>query len=560
MSLLSDVRSSFANSIQENRGISLPVESDWGVALPEVYKQKTRDNITRMRVYHQDEQRALVSPMFYHIMSLANKTNEIPHRNTFEYVQWLDKLWKEEPVLAGAVYSMVAKMQSMTWRIEGGRNNATYAADMLSRAQYMYGNEWGGFIGASAIDFYGQDNGVWWDVTRRGGNQWDKIADLAHIDTRCCIATGSAITPMLYRSSIISEEHWYKPGEYIHFGSMMLPDQRELGMGYCAVSRAARAAKLLMAVHNYDAEKLSNLPPEGIGAITGLTDREFRNAIAIWMAERKSNNSLTFPQVLWLVGNNPGATVKVDIASFSSIPEQFDRNVVIQQYVNTLALCFGVDTREFWAISTAALGTASEAEVQHLKAKGKGGGEFLTMVERALNAELPGDAVFRFDTQDIEEDMVAATVAKAWIDAYIPLLFPKDPTQEAVLDAATFKRLLADRGVIPEWVVGDDRVSIASHEVHKEYLEDLVRFIWDAGRVRESMIASLRIDTRPRIDNPVVEKQEDVTIETTADKPNIRGKPIADDEVDRGAKITATSIRNELKYWKTIPELARYVE
>ena len=511
-----------------------------------------RKHGTRLKVHTTTE--TTYMPMFSHIMSLARGTDEIPTRNTYEYILWLDELWKKEPILAGAVYSMAAKMQSMTWKVEGGRNNTGYISRMLARARYLSGDGWTGFIGSSAIDFYTQDNGVWLDVAREGNSQWGRISDLATIDTRCCMLTGNSTLPMYYRSTITDDQHFYKPGEFIHFASMPLPEESSLGIGLCAVSRAARAAKLLMALHSYDAEKLSNLPPEGIATVTGLTDREFRQALQMWANERKKNNSLTFPQVLWLIGNNPGANVAVDIKSFASIPESFDRQTVVAQYVNTLALDFGVDTREFWAISTGALGTASEAEVQHQKARGKGGGEFITMVEQHLNRELPEDVIFVFDTQDIEEDAVAATVAQAWVQAYINLAFPPG-LGEPVIDGDTLKRLLADKGVLPEWAVGSQRVAITSTQIHKEDLEDIIRIIYRAGSLKDSYVLRLA----PEIKRDVIAVPVDViAIPATIDI-GIKGKPIADTEVDRGVNITAKTVDGVYGWWGEIPELKGYV-
>jgi hypothetical protein len=508
--------------------------------LPAVLKGRPTNDPSRQDVHTQDDV-DIMAPMFHHIISMANREG-IPKRGSQDYRYWLDKLWKDEPILAGAVYSMEAKMQAMSWRILGGRNNANRMSSMLARARYLGGVGWSGFIGASAIDFYTQDLGVFWEVLREGDSQWGRMSDLATIDSRNCIMTGNVSKPVYYASSVVSQEIYYKPGEFIHFDSMPSPDEREWGSGYCAVSRASRAAKLLIALHDYDAEKLSNLPPEGIASVTGLTDREFRQAIVMWQAERKKNNSLTFPQVMWLVGNNPGAKVSVDIASFSQVPESFDRQTVVSQYVNTLALCFGVDTREFWAISTGALGTASEAEVQHMKARGKGGGEFISLVERALNAEFPQDTTFEFDTQDVEEDMIAAGIAKAWVDAYLPLV----ESEKGILSVDDFKRILADNRALPEWVVSGERAAITSEEVHKDLVEDIVRFVWLAGRLNCATLIDMSGAGR-------------VAVAKDNGGPNIRGKPIPDDKVEEGARLTSTSYRDELKIWGEIDELRAYV-
>lgn len=505
---------------------------------------------TRLKVHKQKE--SVLGTMFNYITSFSKDTHDIPKRGTLKYGAWIDSIWKDEPILAGAVYSMEAKMQSLTWKVEGGRFNAKQAAEMLSRARHMTGNGWSGFIASSAIDFYVQDNGVFWDVTRRNNSKYGKMTDLATIDSRCCMMTGKADVPMYYCSSLVSDEHWYKSWEFIRLVSMPLPAEVELGQGFCAVSRAARAAKLLMMLHDYDAEKISNLPPEGVASVTGLTDREFRHAIRLWMTERKKNDSLTFPQVLWLIGSNPNAKVSVDLTAFSSLPESYDRQTVVSQYVNTLALCFGVDTREFWAISTGALGTASEAEVQHMKARGKGGGEFISLVERHLNYEFPDDVAFEFDTQDIEEDMVNANVAKTWIDAYLPLVYPKDPSHEQIIDAKTFKRMMADNRILPEWAVGDDRVAIMSGEVHKDVIGDVLRFAWIAGKLSEQLLITKSAISFDTVD--IVPSVKDALPVVS-----IEGTPIKDSEVERGARVTNKAIRNELTFWKTLPELAPHV-
>jgi len=305
---------------------------------------------------------------------------------------------------------------------------------------------------------------------------------------------------------------------------------------------------------------------QGIAAVTGLTDREFRQAIAMWQAERKKSNSYTFPQVLWLVGSNPGAKVSIDMASFSSIPESWDRETVIQQYVNTLALCFGVDSREFWTMSTAALGTAAETEVQHLKARGKGGGEFISIVESALNGELPDNVQFKFDTQDIEEDMVNAQYAQTVIDAYIKLIYPPNNliASESVLEMQTFKRILADKGVLPEWAVGDERISITAHAIHKEQfekdVEDVIRVIWEMGKLKETTLVQLSMRADKKKEKTPGDNGDSSPEGEEISEPNIRGTPIEDSEVERGTRVTAKAVKGAYELWEDeIPELSMYV-
>lgn len=517
-------------------------------------RQKRRRGADKLEI--RDTKNMLTVGMFNLIRDFAAKADKVPAYGTLERAAYLDRIWREEPILAGAVYSMVAKMQALTWRIEGGKRNATYYAKLLARAAYGHKHDWSGFIASCAEDFYTQDNGVFIQLVRSGNAMTGKLTDIGHIDSQCCVLTGSAAVPMIYSSAVTGQVNEpFRKGEFIHIASLPSAREEYFGAGFCAVSRALRAAKLLMGLHDYDAEKLANLPPEGVAAVTGMTPDEFYDALELWRKMREADNSLTFPQVLWLLGSQPNANVGVDFVGFSQIPESFDRQTVVSQYVNTLALCFGVDTREFWAISTGALGTAAEAEVQHLKAKGKGAGEFIVLIERALNGELPDDVIFRFDTQDIEEDMIAAGVAKAWVDAYLPLV-----TDVEALELDQFKRLLVDKGVLPEWIMSDERLTISSsevHGVHKELVEDIICYVWEMGKLK----------TRPvvRLAAPVAFKQlpattaEDV-IDGEVVEPvrAIHGKPIPEKEIARGATVSKKAIKNELRRWGTIPELQPY--
>lgn len=462
------------------------------------------------------------------------------------------------------------------------------------------------------------------------------LAEIGHIDSVNCYLTGNKITPMIYYSDTTGQTIFFKPGEYTHFSSMPCARERFLGLGFCAVSRAERAARLLMGLHDYDSEKLSNLPPEGVASVTGLTIDEFNDAMALWKAARTQDNSLTFPQVLWLIGSQPNTEVKVTMTGFSQLPESFNRDSVVNHYVSTLALTFGVDAREFWPISSGALGTASESRIQHMKAKGKGPGEFLSLVERRLNAELPDDASFKFSSQDSEESMADATTAKAWVDALWPLYvgipnpnlkppaqpggsgMPSIPGNEAgqqsnqpagqrvpkvpapakpgvvsggemkedtgndkpteqILPKEKFMRLLADKGVLPDYLINDERITVFDAQIHidKEgHPDDYTKYVFEAGVLKEYRLSMSVSSVKDNHDVPMAElrrlavakSSENAMLEQLRLKAekiigatrDIKGEPIPDKESGRGARITYSALHAELERWRNNPTLAPY--
>jgi hypothetical protein len=561
---------------------------------------------------------------YYLLRNFSLKKDEIPNYGTQQRDTYISKIWREEPILAGAIYSMSAKLTALSWRITGKKNLARKYAKMFSNAEHIGGYDWGGFIASVAQDFYTTDRGVFIETPRATG-LGSPMVEIGHIDSLCCWLTGNTERPVEYVSDLTGQTIRFKPHEIMHFSSLPSTREIDVGMGFCAVSRALKAAKLLIGLHEYDVEKLNNLPPEGVAAVTGMTMDEFQDAITLWMAKRKQDDSLTFPQVLWLIGSMPGSEVKVNFQGFSQLPESFDREKVVTQYVNTLALCFGVDAREFWPISSGSLGTASESEIQHLKAKGKGAGEFISISERMINGELPEGVDFEFDTQDIEEDMVAANTAQAWISAFLPLYtskpgsagpvagpgakpggqatnnptgpngpkmtsgegsvltqmkeFPNqmpgenpanasEPPADPIITKDQLLRLLADKGVLPDYMARDDRTVLMDSDIHKEHYqtEEVSRFTWKAGVLTEQRLPPIILYSPAEVDSSGVEiiankenSDEEIPPEKVpVVKRNIVGNPIPDEEVVRGARITKTTVSDENELWRENPELAEH--
>ncbi len=157
----------------------------------------------------------------------------IPVYGNIDRDSYLTKIWMNEPILAGAVYSMTAKMVSLKWQIIGGRNLAITFANLLSRTAYMGGYGWGGFSSASSQDFYTTNNGVFWESPRNGNPMYGRLADLGHIDSLLCTLTGNVKRPVHYMSDTTGQKVRFRQGEVLsRHGSdrspvppVLIPDQ-----------------------------------------------------------------------------------------------------------------------------------------------------------------------------------------------------------------------------------------------------------------------------------------------------------------------------------------------
>lgn len=585
---------------------------DWKVAqrAEELIDKEFQTPKSKLKVFSQNSSMmaGYYSTILGRVVKIAeNELEDLPTNDPYvDHI--LAEFWKHEPILAGAVYTMASKMSTLSWTLVGKKGVVTEFADVLDNSISLGGRGWGKFIAATTQDYITTNRGSFWQIVRNGNHLYGKLSELAVLDSLCCALTGNPRQPVFYSSAVLGDDMWFRQGEVNHFTSLTSPREQNLGSGLCAVFRAYKSARILLGLSRYDWEKLNNLPPEGVAAVSGMSQDEFQDALSLWRAAREVNKNLTFPQVLWLLGSNPGAQVNVDFVGFSQIPESFTRKDVIEQYVNTLALDFGVDAREFWPISSGTLGTASETEVQHMKAKGKGPGEFITSIERYLNGEMPeGEGEFAFDTQDVGEDQIAAAIAKGWVDAFMPLYAPgkgtsqtKEPMAptvtspegaasqqntkqgtgegaEPLITKEQFLRLLVDRRVLPNWIVQDDKVAMTDVGITVKELwdvdpDDTISITYKHGTLSYARpVYHLNSGQEQRNQGNGTNTHDSGqngssdgfgvpdALEKELAKPNIKGRPISDKESLRGPKITGNTVKSELDLWLKTPELLAYV-
>ena len=298
---------------------------------------------------------------------------------------------------------------------------------------------------------------------------------LWNIDATSCQLTGNASAPVKYTPKVgAARTTPLTAGDFFRVVDMPSADEKRFGLGFCAVSRALKAAKVLTALYQYEEEQLSDLPPQGIASITGMTMPEVKEAFQMYDAKRKSKEHATFKGVLWLAATASALQpIDVKVTPFSTLPAHFDKQQAVTLYIYTLALDFGVDVREFWPASQTGA-TKAEAEVQAQKAKGKGFGRMVSDIERAINWEvLPDGLEFAFDLKDGEDDMMRQRVRRETIEA-VRRLWEPAMAGEGIISTNEARRILVEEGVLPEWAsFENDTVAYGSaNDVEQDELSD----------------------------------------------------------------------------------------
>lgn len=125
-----------------------------------------KEATSKLDIRHTDKDLALGMAYGALRMFFRHNIKNIPPYGMPERDVYMSDFWRYEPILAGAVYSMSAKMSALSWIVSGPRLRAMKAAQLFARASHMGGQDWGGFLSCTAQDFYTTNNGVFWETAR----------------------------------------------------------------------------------------------------------------------------------------------------------------------------------------------------------------------------------------------------------------------------------------------------------------------------------------------------------------------------------------------------------
>lgn len=378
----------------------------------------------------------------------------IPVYGDWRRDSYLKRMWLQEPILAGAVYAIVAKIGALSWTITGPADTVDHYVALINTWDGLEGN-WQPGIQKFTQALLTLDRGAFVECIREGGTPAGEFLGFRTIDPlRCRPNPNDPEYPILFKSYETSQWEKVPAGLVAHQAIMPTPHDSYHGIGFSPVSRALTAANILLLLSQHDQEKLSNLPPQGIATVSGIGKKTLMEAFTIYKAQRQNQGSTVWPGILWLFGPSIGGStgdVSVTLTSFSQLPDQFDRGLIYEIYVKTLAICFGVDVSEFWQVEHRGI-TKAEALVQHVKAKGKGPGDVALGIERWVNRVLPPGVVFEFDKRDDDEDRKRAERAEV-VSRYL-----MNMVKLGILSPEQGLQVATAEGVIPPEVFRGPRV------------------------------------------------------------------------------------------------------
>ena len=404
--------------------------------------------------------------LFNQIYGVAKEAifNEPPYAaDSTRLDTWLAKVVKKEPYLLGILQSVVSIDKNRGWTLVGGKIQVKKFVSILHNFQVapdLFG--WRNGLSVSAQNFYQSNLGAVVEIGRSQPN--GPLAALYTVDPTKCRLTGRQEAPLKYNNGPRDKQYW-ETTDYFRVTSFPSPMETMNGLGMCAVYRCIELAKLLVSVFEHDREQLGSKAPKGILTINGgITLGQWLQSLEESPADLKSLEREYYSGVQVLVGDL-GSEVKVNLTPLSNLPEQFDHRQFADMIIYGYALAFGYDPREFWPVSSGALGTATESESQHRKASSKGGLDFVLGFQERLQDELPETVEFEFEQRDVQGDIAEADFKKKQLDIIEDMFTKSNSKQENAITLPEARQLLVEARLIPDdWTPGDEDVQVEDTE------------------------------------------------------------------------------------------------
>jgi hypothetical protein len=215
--------------------------------------------------------------------------------------------------------------------------------------------------------------------------------------------------------------------------------------------------------------------------------------------------------------------------------------------VYALSLGFGVDAREFWP-ATAAGATKADAAIQHLKARGKGIGDLIQTIERALNWWVIGENAgveFKFDYTDDEQDREVADLQQVRITNLTQMVTTGIITSQEARSLAIAQGLIdvtaLDTTQNPDQA--DDSAPLVPNEDQASVPEDTPP--------PDATLDSKGIKVRASI------KQDEILAETPPEPPVIQGEPLSRDQATFVSEFDADEIAALFDAFHKLPKVSK---
>lgn len=333
----------------------------------------------------------------------------------------LRQFYPTEPYLASAVATVAVRNAASEWSIEAPDRTQRKIEDMLHGIHDGRGLE--DLTAAISIDLSTQDNGAFIELERMQNTDTSPVINMSHLDSARCYLTGDPEFPVNY---IDFKGKWHKIRWFNVLHLREVPDPASKYLQMCAVTRVLRICQILKSYMTYTDEKIGGRFAQAMHLVQGITTDQLNDALVKGQLSDDAKGLLRYATPILLGSINPKSALDFKTIELASLPDHFSQEEWMKWYVIGLAMAFFTDVQEFAPLPGGNLGSSSQSEVLHMKTRGKGPAWFRRIMSNAINYRgvIPQNATFRYDEQDVEEDiqhanlkLIRANARKAMVES-----------------------------------------------------------------------------------------------------------------------------------------------
>jgi len=397
-------------------------------------------------------------------IQMGAQLDEEPQYNVI-YPHWRDiylqRFARSEPMLSSAVYSMATRISTLNYQVNGPPRAKKFASELLLKPGL--GDTLNVTIQKVISDLHTADNGAFIELWRAGNPLSDAgtrpVLGFAHLDSRQCWRSFDPEFPVWYTNPVTHEIRKIHRSRIAYTSDNPQPNELGRGIGFCATSRVLRMTRVFKNMQIFLDEKVGGRFNRAIGSVSGVTPKQLKEALVQNDSVADAKGFVVYKDIPFLVSPNmeKGSEIKIMLQDLASIPDGFVFRDDADLYAYILAFAFGVDAREFWPATTSGA-TKADATVQNMKARGRGIGNDIALIENMLRVALPDTVSFEFDFTDDDQDKATAEIHKTQSDT-LKLFFDM-----GALNAQQIQALAIAHGILDGEILANNSQPITNDD------------------------------------------------------------------------------------------------
>lgn len=366
---------------------------------------------------------------------------------------------KQESMWASAVSKAISKQTSLGFTVDDAKDRqirARKAQALFLRADYVRGRPIGGwvpFLTRHLLDVLLTDNGGFIEIIRASPAAGSRVLGLAYLDSHRCERTGNAEFPVVFRQ-LDGKRHYLREHQVVCFadmgGAFTESTFGQMGVGFCAASRAYDSIYLMAAIRQYLREKITGARATSLWFVGPMAPHTLKSAIATANEEMVSQGRQLYKgaNVIPVIDQPPG----VAEVRLSEIPDGFNADEERRNAYMVYANALGVPVQDIQPLSGQGLGTGTQSVVLDEASKGEGLAAWRKWWEQTFNElVLSTSTTFAFAANDTRDKKALAEVQEMRATTRAGMI------ESGQISAVEARQMAADSGDIPKEFLVEDQ-------------------------------------------------------------------------------------------------------